>query len=904
MRKVILLFFFSVSTVLSAQTVYKVDINEASRSNMDEVLEPGFTPWPIGKDKTAPESLTVGDATFTIRAEGVFRGGWNKAFVQLPANKEKNGRLTGDGCNLEPNECGSFDLVIKGMSAGQHTIQTYHNSWDVKEQFAVYPITVRLNGTVVHQSVALTQQEPSAQNATVLLTTFTVSDPDDEVVLTFTTYDDDVPNTEGKTKMFYSPLLNGFMIDVANATLQAKLPFPANNDQHVDGDNGTITLSWSPANTDVTSHKLYIGLDSLTVAQADETSELFMCTKSASDTTYVLNDVYSMNTYYWRVDEQSADGTVTNGEVWQFRPRHLAFPGAEGYGRFASGGRGGIVYHVTNLSNDNEPGSLRYGLTSVKGPRTIVFDVSGLIVMDFGSMFALPYVTIACQTAPGKGICLKHSNLNIGDESICRFLRARRGYGDTGNAMGSAGANHTIIDHTTASWGTDETYSSRGAHNMTFQYSMIAEALGIADHKNYDPGKNHGFAATIGGDVGTFSHNLLADCNGRNWSMGGGLDGNGYYSGRLDIFNNVVYNWHGRTTDGGAHEINFVGNYYKEGPAVDNHCIFTLQLEGTGKGSQSAYVKNNILDKKDGTILTDASSMKSVQISSSQTVDWTYWGTEPYFPSYATIDSPKDAYKKVLSSVGAEFPQKDNNDKRMVRETLERSYTYTGSRSGIKGEIDHEDDCGGFEAYPEETRSANFDTDQDGMPDWWERLAGTDPQVADNNGDPDRDGYTNLEDFLNFLADIHVTVEPGKSTTVDLSDYFAGFTSSPTYTLEGAAQDVSTTVSDKTLTITAAETTGISLLKVTVTDSEGSTMTRQLGIAVTGDDVTAIREPLTDDTLIHSYTVYTLDGHQVTSGTVNGVALRNLPLAKVQSGVYVLETTDNHGKRHSCKILR
>lgn len=905
MRKSLLLLLLSVSTVLMAQTAYKVDINEASRTNMNEVLETGFTPWPIGKDKSAPESLTVGDATFTIRAEGMFRGGWNKAFVQAQENKDRNGRLTGDGCNLEPNACGSFELVIKGLSAGEHTIQTYHNSWDNKDQFAVYPITVRLNGTVVHQSVAPTQQEASAQNATVLLTTFTVSGPDDEAVLTFTTYEDDAPNTEGKTKMFYSPLLNGFMVDVSNTTLQAKMPSPANHDIHADGDNGTITLSWSPANADVTSHKLYIGTDSTAVGQADETSSLFMGTKGAADTTYVLNDVYSLNTYYWRVDEVAADGTVTAGEVWQFRPRHLAFPGAEGYGRFASGGRGGVVYHVTNLSNNNEPGSLRYGLVSMKGPRTIVFDVSGVIVMDFGSLFTTAYATIACQTAPGKGICLKYSNLNIGDDCICRFLRARRGYGDTGNAMGSAGADHTIIDHTTASWGTDETYSSRGAHNMTFQYSMIAEALGIADHKNYPAGKNHGFAATIGGDVGTFSHNLLVDCNGRNWSMGGGLDGNGYYSGRLDIFNNVVYNWNGRTTDGGAHEINFVGNYYKEGPAVDNHCIFTLQLEGTGKGSQSAYLKNNILDKLDGTILTDASSMKAVQISSSQTVDWNYWGTEPYFPSYATIDSPKDAYKKVLSSVGAEFPVKDDNDKRMVRETLNRSYTYTGSRSGIKGEIDHEDDCGGFEAYPEETRAADFDTDQDGMPDWWEKITGNNAQVADNNGDPDRDGYTNLEDYLNFLADIHVIIAPGTSTTVNLADYFAGFTASPTYALEGAAQGVSTTISDKTLTVAAAnDATGVSLLKVSVTDSEGSTMTRQLGIAVTSEGATAIRQSLTDDTVIRSYKVFTLDGRLVKRGKVDGVALRNLPLSSIPSGVYVLDTIDADGHKHSCKIIK
>jgi hypothetical protein len=168
------------------------------------------------------------------------------------------------------------------------------------------------------------------------------------------------------------------------------------------------------------------------------------------------------------------------------------------------------VYHVTNLTNDETPGSLVYGLKHVEGPRTIVFDVSGLIDMKFAAVFATPNVTLAAQTAPGKGICLMHSNVNFGSDNIVRFLRARRGLGtpdDTGNAMGVTGADNTIIDHVTASWGTDETFSSRGAHRITFQRSMIAEALGIAHHKNYPDGTNHGYAATIGGDIGSFHHN-------------------------------------------------------------------------------------------------------------------------------------------------------------------------------------------------------------------------------------------------------------------------------------------------------------------------------------------------------------------------------------------------------------
>ncbi|MDO4801790.1 MAG: hypothetical protein Q4A15_06460, partial [Prevotellaceae bacterium] len=118
---------------------------------------------------------------------------------------------------------------------------------------------------------------------------------------------------------------------------------------------------------------------------------------------------------------------------------------------------------------------------------------------------------------------------------VCRFLRARRGYGDTGNAMGMSGANHAIVDHTTAAWGTDETFSSRGAKNISFQYNIIAEALGIADHKNYPAGTNHGFAATIDGKIGSHHHNLLVNCNGRNWSMGGGMDGENRAIGQMDI---------------------------------------------------------------------------------------------------------------------------------------------------------------------------------------------------------------------------------------------------------------------------------------------------------------------------------------------------------------------------------
>ena len=869
---------------MRAQTVYKVDINEWSRTNMNEVLEPGFTPWRFPKD-TQESTLTMDDGvTFVIRTEGNLRGGWNKAFVQ---KKEYNSRLTGDGVNLDPDACGEIQLVIKGLAPGVHNIQTYHNGWGDPANTAGWPITVKLNGQVVHQSATRTMQVSSAQEATCLMTNFTVGSADEEVVLTFVTSDDEAPaDADTKKNKNRTPLLNGFMIDVSDATLQAKLPFPADRDIHVDADNGSLTFSWSPANSNVASHNLYIGTDSAAVAQADISSPLFVGNKAQKDTTHLMNDLYSLNMYYWRVDEVFADGTTAKGETWQFQPRHLAFPGAEGYGRFARGGRGGTVYHVTNLSSENIPGSFLYGLISLKEPRTIVFDVSGLIDIGFAARFT-SNVTIAAQTAPGKGVCLMHSNINVGSESICRHLRARRGYGDTGNALGVTGADHCIIDHTTMSWGTDETFSSRGALNVTLQNSIISEALGIADHKNYASGKNHGFAATIGGSVGTFSHNLLANCSGRNWSMGGGLDGNGKAAGELDMFNNVVYNWHSRTTDGGARLMQFVNNYYKMGPDTDNSVLFTAQNELGGHRAQFAYVSGNIRENKNHTLTYDK---KGVTYNATGDYPEETWYDEPFFPSFATVHKAEDAFKIVTSNTGATQPVQDDTDTRVIRETITGTYTYVGSRSGIKGEIDHENDCGGFELYPEEQRAANYDTDQDGMPDWWETLTGSNPATDDHNADPDRDGYTLLEDYLNFMAEEHRVMAPTTQTTIDVQTLFAGFTKSPQFTAETTGTVATAQLSDGVLTVSATANEGLATVKLTVKDADGTTYSRLLNIAVSGEGHQTVISGITAADIV-SYELFDLNGRRIDSKSVNGQ-------------IYLMRATDRNGCQHTMKVIK
>jgi hypothetical protein len=604
-----------------------------------------------------------------------------------------------------------------------------------------------------------------------------------------------------------------------------------------------------------------------------------------------------MITYYWRVDEIDAAGNVTKGKIWKFKPRQLAFNGAEGYGRFAQGGRGGVVYHVTSLSNENVPGTLYYGLKNTEmGPRTIVFDVSGIIDFGFEAIFIQPYVTLAGQTAPGKGICIKGSNINIGSDNICRHMRFKHGYGDTGNAMGLSGSNHTIVDHTTAAWGTDETVSGRGAKNISFQYSMIAEALGIADHKNYGEGTNHGYAATIDGKVGSWHHNLLLNCAGRNWSMGGGMDGENRPIGQLDLFNNVVYNWNSRTTDGNAHEVNFVGNYYKMGPDTRHKVLITQDFEGAinPEGTNKAYVSGNIRENKDGSLSTDKlNDTYNRRASNGGAIPTGYetFVNEPLFPSYATIHTAKDAFKIVTSEAGATMPMRDDQHLRVVDETIDGTYTYVGSRSGIKGEIDHENDCGGWEVYPEESRAADFDTDQDGMPDWYEKLAGTNPAAADNNNDPDQDGWTALEDYLEFMAHPYIVINPNSQTTFDAAPWFRGFKkTSPEYSIATGSDLFTASVSGSVINVKTNGNGGIGIITMKVKDNAGTTHEKRLSVAVTGE-TTGINNVWSEENIdVAKREFFTLDGKQATTFR--------------QNDIYIMKVTDKNGKVYTMKAIR
>ena len=437
--------------------------------------------------------------------------------------------------------------------------------------------------------------------------------------------------------------------------------------------------------------------------------------------------------------------------------RQLAFPTAEGYGRFAHGGRGGCVLIVTNLA-DRGPGTLRAAVEA-EGPRTILFNVSGLITLESNLVVwkTNSNLTIAGQTAPGQGICLRKFNFGMMGASnvILRYLRVRPGNlsGTTLDGMGMASCDDCIIDHCSISWTMDEAFSSRGAKNITLQRTLISEALNAAGHKKYPPGTQHGYAASIGGDIGSFHHNLLAHCAGRNWSLAGGLrKPDHHYAGRLDLRNNVIYNWKSRATDGGAHEVNFVNNFYKPGPATTWFTALNAQY-GSFPGSQRYFIEGNVMPGHFGVTNQEAGRKATTERGGRVPEDYSPWADAPFFASYIKTHSAQESYENVLANVGCNFPALDEHDVRVIAEVRTGTAKFKGSKTGLPGLPDSQEDVGGWDNYPEVHRPANWDTDRDGLPDDWEKRANLNPSDPhDAQADRNRDGYTNLEEYLGSLV--------------------------------------------------------------------------------------------------------------------------------------------------------
>jgi hypothetical protein len=432
-----------------------------------------------------------------------------------------------------------------------------------------------------------------------------------------------------------------------------------------------------------------------------------------------------------------------------------AFPGAEGAGAFTPGGRGGKVHLVTNLL-DKGPGSLRAAVEA-KGPRIVVFRVAGIITLQTPLAINNPFITIAGQTAPGDGVCIRNHTVEINTHDVVlRYLRFRRGNLKVrDDALGGNPIRNIIVDHVSASWGLDENLSlyrhvvktkdgkwkKLPVENLTIQWSISSEALDRF---------NHAFGGTWGGKNCSFHHNLFACNTGRNPSIGMG--------GSFDFRNNVLFNWRHRTIDGGdgSSRVNLIANYFKPGPATTSAALRYRICRAMARSRRDEYpgfgkwhvADNYVHGNPKVTADNWAGGVQYApeRVSKGEVIPM---GTEKEVRAYTpfpaapiTQHRAEEAYQLVLAHAGASLPRRDAVDVRIIE------IVRTGKPTFKNGIIDTPADVGGWPAY--RAAAAEQDTDGDGMPDWWEIKYGLDPNdPSDAAKDKDGDGYTNLEEYLN-----------------------------------------------------------------------------------------------------------------------------------------------------------
>lgn len=499
-----------------------------------------------------------------------------------------------------------------------------------------------------------------------------------------------------------------------------------------------------------------------------------------------------------------------------------AFPGAEGHGRYTTGGRGGKVVHVTNL-NDSGTGSLR---EAVKGDqkKTIVFDVGGVIALA-GDLSIGKNTTILGQTAPYPGITLRYRTVRPGSNNIIRFIRVRRGQekdvNDGADAIWNSNLTGLIIDHCSFSWSIDEVASFYDNNNFTMQWCTLGESLNNAGH---DKGA-HGYGGIWGGKLASFHHNMIAHVNNRAPRFNGArYNWNGYTANTLyaqynwentlqaenvDFRNCLVFDW----GDGGCYGgpgggyINMVNNYFKPTPETKNKTRLTQVSVANSTTSDNPtfmnmtsryYISGNTVN---GTANYDWSGVaydSGIPTIGGEryTLDSLYYYGEdiehvrnaagipcvrikldsPIAPSGdVTTHSAEQAYAKIMGYGGASL-YRDDVDARYMSEAQSGTSTYTGSVTKVKGRIDLVADVDGYtEAnFPTGKRAADFDTDGDGMPDAWETANGLNPNDATDGAAYTLDAkgyYTNLEVYANALVeDIVKAGNAGAETSVN--EYF------------------------------------------------------------------------------------------------------------------------------------
>ena len=560
-----------------------------------------------------------------------------------------------------------------------------------------------------------------------------------------------------------------------------------------------------------------------------------------------------------------------------------AFPGAEGHGRYTTGGRGGKVIHVTNL-NDDGNGSLRWAL-SQSGAKTIVFDVSGYIDLK-SQLNVSSNTTIAGQTAPGDGITLRYYTLYFGkcDNVIVRFIRSRRSQvkdvNDGADATWGRNRKNIILDHCSFSWSIDEVASFYDNLNFTMQWCNITEGLNAGHNKG-----NHSYGGIWGGKDASFHHNFIAHVQNRAPRFNGArYDWDGYdktlyensiQAERVDFRNCVMYNWgngNGCYGGPGGGYINMINNYYKAGPGTKNKTRVTqVSVSDSSNGGDNPFPGYASRYYINGNYVTAASSTENydwqgvIYDSGLYTINGEKYIADPnhYYGENQTyekntngvdcirlkLDEPIDAgevtthkaqtaFEKVLKYCGASFVR-DACDVRYAEEAENGTTTFMGAIVKCAGILDIINDPEGTEdpttaSYPtlrEEKRPADFDTDGDGIPDEWETANGLNPSDANDGNEYtiDSEGiYTNIEVYLNSLVE-HIMKDGNADAEDAVNEYY------PKYNSASGIKEIANSVELKKITYTtlsgqninqADATRGVYIMVEHFAD--GSTRTRKV----------------------------------------------------------------------------
>jgi len=429
----------------------------------------------------------------------------------------------------------------------------------------------------------------------------------------------------------------------------------------------------------------------------------------------------------------------------------VAFPGAEGFGRLAAGGRGGDVYEVTNLE-DSGAGSLRDGIKSAKGPRTIVFRTSGTISLKEKLVLDKSNLTIAGQTAPGDGITLRDYTFQIRNATnvIVRYLRLR--LGDQNKPKGARGGDDTfntehidrvIVDHCSLSWAIDGTHDLRHGGNFTLQWCILSEALNNSLHNKGE----HAMCASYRNPTGNLSlhHNLFSTCRDRHPTLGSANEPPQY---TIDFRNNVIYNWSaGGTANFCDHFINCINNTWRPGPMSDISRL-PIAMKGSLADMAKGHMEGNVFEGRDDLTRDNYAALNfhrwlrpdSGYKYQGKLADWKSDNAPQLGTDCPETQAAHQAFELVLTKAGASL-RRDAVDLRVIDNVRKREGKL----------INSQDEVGGWPAL--RSAPAPTDSDHDGMPDSWEKEHGLNPRdPADRNGKHDSNGYTSLEDYLNSLT--------------------------------------------------------------------------------------------------------------------------------------------------------